>query len=134
MKKGLTIILALIYLVSTSGVAVETHYCMGRAVSTSFYVQQPVEALPSGMCGKAKKAKRKCCHNDLQFFKTGEEHKSPNQAVQAFKITAEPALLPVRVCVPPVIALVRDVPAMALHAPPDRGGPSLCIKNCVFRI
>ncbi len=135
MKKGFHFILALVYLLSTSGVAVETHYCMGRIVDTHFFVQKNQPEPPSGMCGKAKPTKRKCCHNDLQFFKTDDVHKNPDIVAGIITIKSCNAVLPDFALITPPLSYESAAAAFCSpHPPPDISGPPLYLRYGVFRI
>jgi hypothetical protein len=124
MKRLLVILLALIYITTTSGIVISTHYCMGEVADVAFGQK---EADTCGTCGMDNKG---CCHDDLDVIKLTDNHHV------AFQSTELPSLEPI------VIAhsasekrfvALRSVPGgINNHSPPLN-----CSRNtlyCVFRI
>jgi hypothetical protein len=134
MRKGIAFILALIYLFSTSGVAIEAHYCMGKVVATHWYIQQPIVNVPANSCGKAKPMKRKCCHNEQRFYKSDDAHKNPEQLFTAAKVTSDEALMPVLFEWASPVVQSPIITKQQLYPPPDIGQLPLYIQYGVFRI
>ncbi|MCB0397884.1 MAG: hypothetical protein KDD36_14625 [Flavobacteriales bacterium] len=65
MKRFVSILLSLITLTATSGVAVGTHYCGGKKVDTSVItIKGPHDPCCSNM---------KCCKDQVEFFKVSSE-------------------------------------------------------------
>lgn len=85
-KKATVAILALLYIITTSGVVVNVHYCMG-AVSSVTYSHNEDERC--GKCGM--KAKTGCCHSELKVVKLDDVHQ---QTVKAKEATDFVAALP----------------------------------------
>ncbi len=127
MKKLITAIIAILYLGSSSGVAMEIHYCMGKKSGIEFYSAQ------SKVCGKCGMTEKKgCCHDKHQFYKIQDAHKIVSADDKA-DLSA------------PLIAF--NFPAYEFHlysteadkvfqnhSPPQYTKPSDCIMNCVFRL
>ena len=63
MKRLLVIFFCLSYLLSTAGVAVSAHYCMGKLKSLEFY------KVNDGCGCEKKESKAKCCKNLVKYFK-----------------------------------------------------------------
>ena len=127
MKKTLAILLSVVYLAVTSGVAMTVHYCMGEVASVGIGHNE------SDSCGACGMEKTGCCHDDFKVVKVSDYHGSPNQPSLTYKAdwTATPALSIER-NVPFAFASLPKRPVS--HAPPDPGGRTLCILHCVYRI
>lgn len=69
MKKSALILLALFYLIISSGIAVSVHYCGGKLKYFSLFKA----ANENGCCGKKKMSKR-CCENKTTFVKVKDNH------------------------------------------------------------
>jgi hypothetical protein len=68
MKRLTAILLALIYLVTTSGIVINTHYCMGAVSNVA------LGASGSAKCDTCGMENEGCCHDDLQVIKLTENH------------------------------------------------------------
>ncbi len=128
-KKILLSILTFTYLMLSTGIAMEIHYCMGKKAGIDFY---KLENEKCGRCGMLEK-KNGCCNDEHKFYKIEDsfKHSSNNINFSFFEgriITAyfvfshEPILLQSIIKIPPY------------YSPPFETYPSECIKNCVFRI
>lgn len=76
LRKVSHIILTLLLLVSTMGVAVSKHYCSGSFVSVSVFNEA------ESCCGESD-----CCHNEDLFFKVSDDFSTP--AISAAPVLAE---------------------------------------------
>ncbi|MFL5751842.1 MAG: HYC_CC_PP family protein [Bacteroidia bacterium] len=70
MKRITLIFILFFYLFSTTGIAVNIHYCGGRVSSVDFILK----AKDSCPCG-SKKVKKSCCKDKKHFFKVKDSHK-----------------------------------------------------------
>jgi hypothetical protein len=114
--------LALVYLLTTLGTVVSTHYCMGRVAGVRWF---QASADPCGAQSHG------CCHTDVKVFKLDDVHQG---AVVTLAFSA-PAIAPVPFVIPH--AFVSVVPARsapAVHAPPDVGVLPLYLRHCHFTI
>ena len=68
MRKAMTIVLALIYLFTTSGIVISTHYCMGEVAG---YALGHNNDHICGVCGMSNEG---CCHDDLSILKVNDDH------------------------------------------------------------
>jgi len=68
-KKILTFFLAISYLAISTGVAISTHYCMGRVSSVTFFRYSD----KCGKCGMTTTGG--CCKDELRIFKLVDSHK-----------------------------------------------------------
>lgn len=68
MRKLLTIFLAFVYLVTTSGIVISTHYCMGEVKGHAFGQNNDHLCNTCGMTNEG------CCHDDLSILKVNDDH------------------------------------------------------------
>lgn len=69
MKRFTAILLALIYLATTTGILINTHYCMGEVSGVAFGQKN------NATCGTCGMDNEGCCHDDLQVIKlTADQH------------------------------------------------------------
>lgn len=68
MRRVISILLAFIYLLTTSGIVISTHYCMGKVAG--YALGQNDEHL-CGVCGMSNEG---CCHDDLSILKVKDDH------------------------------------------------------------
>lgn len=127
MKKALAILLSVVYLAVTSGVAMTVHYCMGEVAAVGIGHNE------SDKCGDCGMENSGCCHDDFKIVKVSDYHGTPGQPSSTFKAdwTAAPAPSFDRSAKTVFVAASKRPSS---HAPPDAGGPSLCILHCVYRI
>jgi len=128
-KKVFTIVIAFLYLVVSSGLVVEIHYCMCKEIGSTISVTEKETHL-CDKCGMDK-ASNGCCHNDLKFYKLQDSHK---QVSADYTINAPVAVLTSYSTFNPAIASVTNTNTVLCNGPPYKGQPPLCILNCVFRI
>jgi uncharacterized protein YxeA len=128
MKKVFIGILTVVYMVVSSGIAMQIHYCMGKKAGVDFY------GANNDKCGKCGMTENKtgCCHNENKFIKLDDSYKnvynnisfSTNELAVVSVYTTYNWHLPSDV----TVAQVNN------HSPPENTGPSACIMNCVFRL
>ncbi len=126
MKKFLLFILTFVYMFVTTGVGMETHFCMGKKAGVDFY------ASDNGICGKCgmKEKRTGCCSDEHQFYKLNTAHKAVSNTSSFFYIQS--------------IGVMTDEPSWKHHHEPSSPclsqvfsfdtGPSRCIKYCIFRL
>lgn len=127
MKKAVILVLAVVYITLTSGVAVNVHYCMGRVAGVTYGVEGDHQC---DKCGMQKKDG--CCETEHKLVKADDDH----TFLQSFS-----AKVPLLVAIPvefsdyvaPSITLQEHfIPRY--HAPPGIPADDLCVLNSVFRI
>ncbi len=74
MKRLLTLFIALIYLVMSTGFVMNSHYCMGRLSSVELGVSEVKKCICGMRIDRAKKSK--CCHSKIEVVKLEDSHKS----------------------------------------------------------
>lgn len=111
----------------SSGIAMETHYCMGKQAGVEFYKTSESKCRKCGMTEK----KGGCCHDEHRLYKMSSEHKNA-AASYINNFAAHSSLIPLfsfNQFIPDGI-FVSSVTA----SPPDIPRPDICISNCIFRI
>lgn len=66
MKKPVAIISFLLYFAATSGIVINSHYCMKKLVSVHLY---ETRAKTCGLCGMDMHDNSGCCHDDVKVIK-----------------------------------------------------------------
>lgn len=79
MKRLLTLFIALIYLVMSTGFVMNSHYCMGKLSSIELG-RSEVKKCICGMRIDSTK-KNKCCHSKIDVVKLEDSHKSTTSTV-----------------------------------------------------
>ncbi len=125
LKRSVIIVLAMLYLTTVSGFALNLHYCFNRLAS----VKVDAKANP---CAKLQSSKMKCCKDQKIEIKVKDAHQN-NSPLHWSKFF--PIALPVSAFViftPAVQNLV--VVNVTERGPPKAPGIPLFLKNCIFRI
>lgn len=98
MKRLLTLFIALIYLVMSTGFVMNSHYCMGKLSSIELG-RSEVKKCICGMRIDSTK-KNKCCHSKIEVVKLEDSHKSTTSTIGVTNFF-EAAIPPF--CVQPVL-------------------------------
>jgi hypothetical protein len=124
MKKFLATILAIIYLVTSTGAAVHMHYCMGKIYSVDF-----VKKDDCSKCGM--KATNGCCRDEFKILKVKDHKLIPSEVnfAPSFAVLNND-----HYTVKPVFFSDANLTSLNNNSPPDPPGTSICILNCVFRL
>jgi len=132
MKKFLVSILAIVYLIVSSGATVHLHYCMGKLVSMGVL---PNKNDKCGKCGKEKIDGKNngCCKDEYKQLKIEKDQKATELALQTMQSVA--VEIPVAFFEIPFdnfSSLTEKNPYG--HAPPQSAAVAVYIRNCVFLI
>lgn len=124
MKRFAAILLALIYITTTSGIVISTHYCMGEVSDIAFWQKQ------GDTCGTCGMDNEGCCHNDLDVIKLTDNHhfSQTSSEVPSF----EPSVVAHTGAEQRTLALLARSGRINNHSP-----PLSCSRNalyCVYRI
>ncbi len=71
MKKVSVVLMMCLYLAFTTGVVVNTHYCMNQVDTVSFYTSSTEYC---NTCGMHYQDATGCCHDDVTIFKIEDDH------------------------------------------------------------
>ena len=93
MRKLLVISLALVYLAVSSGIIVNSHYCMGKLESWSLALTENTQC---GNCGMEKKAAENtgCCKDEFKHLKLELDQKSNKAVVYNFNVVESESIIP----------------------------------------
>ena len=134
MKKIFLYLLSFIFIITSSGVMVNMHYCMGKLAGTSMSL---VSNTPKkcGKCGMKKSTKqgKGCCHDSKKLIKNVVDQ---NIANSLFNVDHQLVLLPNSSDFETVSIVVSDNAKQSnySHAPPDQLGVPIYIAYCRFLI
>ena len=124
-KRSVIIVLAMLYLTTVSGFALNLHYCFNRLSS----VKVDEQANP---CAKLQNSKMKCCKDQKIEIKVKDAHQnnSPLHWSKFFPIAlpASAFMIFTPAVQNPVAANVTE------RGPPKTTGVPLFLINCIFRI
>jgi len=129
-KKFAATILAILYLVTSTGATIHMHYCMGQLKSSGlWHTAKMKDACPT--CGMTKK--KGCCEDKHTVLKVGKQYDLQPSAVSATKFVAEPARHNFMNYSPAFFtASLADYPLA--NSPPGVPTVPLYMAHCVYRI
>jgi hypothetical protein len=87
-KKILILIVAMLYLTVSSGLAMNIHYCMGKISSVTFGHEKDHNDGTCNKCGMSK-TENHCCSDETQFIKLTDSQQTTKlpELLQSFSIT-----------------------------------------------
>lgn len=129
-KKFFTVILALLYLATTSGATVHLHYCMGKLIEKELWAAEDESCSQCGM-EKDSRPGNDCCKDEQQLVKIEKEHQKTETVFQPLQIVSQ---VPSYTELTPVTfsSITEENPTS--NAPPFSNRLALFKRNCVFRI
>lgn len=130
MKRPIAVILALLYLVVSTGATVHMHYCMGSLVDMGLWHNKSERC---SNCGMDNTKARDCCKDKHQFVKLEKDQQASEHSVQQAPLFATawlPALQSLVNLYHPTSTEKRAVN----HPPPLLHYQIIYLLNCVFRI
>lgn len=132
MKKFIAIILAVLYMGSSTGATIHLHYCMGKLVEQGLWQKED----GCTRCDSEKESSAcadDCCKDELKTIKLEKDHKVAEMALQWMQHSS-PAI-PVSFPAFESAALQSaTLEHPVSHAPPRTGKVSTYLFNCNFRI
>lgn len=132
MKRLLVLILALVYMGTTTGATMHMHFCMGQLAGWSLWSKD--EGTTCGRCGMEKTTQSDgCCSDEAQWFKIKDDQKA---AVVAYDFTPVPhaeSILHV-LAEHHMFFTERASLRPQSHAPPDLYSIAIYKRHRVFRI
>jgi|SRR4030095_5450006 len=127
MKKTVIAILAVLYMVTASGVVVNLHYCMGRLASVDYGTDSHKAC---GKCGM--KASPGCCETESKIVKVQDEHQWAKSGIDIAQVSAiVPAF---EIGLNTLLQGEEKYFDPHYYPPPDPKGNSVYLINSVFRI
>ena len=124
MKRILVSIIASLYLLASTGTAVELHYCMGKMVDWSF---AHISSASCDQCGMEKQEEgNHCCKDEQKYVKSLDDQKS-NTVSQDFSPLTAAALTATSNLQPPTFSVSHLSYESLANAPPD--ARSLFLKH-----
>jgi len=132
MKKVITVILAVLYIGTSTGASIHLHYCMGEL--SEWGLGDNTSKICSN-CGmkQAEEEDNGCCRDEHKFIKNVQDQKTAEAGLQV--VGLEIVLLPISFFeIPcPELFSAREEYTFC-HAPPRSNGVALYIRNGVFLI
>ena len=126
MKKIIVAILAFIYLGTSSGMAMNIHFCMGKFSSVDVFHHSE----KSGKCDM--KSSTGCCKDDFKVFKIKDSHQLFSNG---FKIFSPVLISPInKNFIYDNLFSTKVIATPNNHSPPTANNISLNILFSVFRI
>ena len=122
-KRSVIIVLAMLYLTTVSGFALNLHYCFNQLASVK------VDA-PANPCAKLQNNKMKCCKDQKIEIKVKDAHQnnSPLHWSKFFPIALPASAF---IIFTPVVQN-RVVANVTQRGPPEGPGIALFLRNCTF--
>ncbi|MCL3851759.1 MULTISPECIES: hypothetical protein [Parabacteroides] len=128
MKKYILVILTILYIGVSSGIALNIHHCMGKLVEVDLWL---TDICPS--C-KEKQQSHHCCSTETQLIKMTVDQ-NVNQ-MPTFDYT--PVTLSLLFNIRELLVLSETDESISsfsfFKSPPECSGAELCIRNCSFLI
>lgn len=124
MKKFLTLILALLYMGTSTGATVHMHYCMEKLVDVSLWHSEDAHVCDKSCC-------KNCCKDVHQTIKLEKDQQLTVKTVLAMQAVSMAAAFPVTTL--PVYEIPAPAPP-ADPAPPPRQQVPAHVLHCHFRI
>jgi hypothetical protein len=130
MKKLITSIFILTYFVTSTGAAVQLHYCMNELVSWDVNGKTKANC---GECGMEKQGHKGCCHDENKLIKIEKDHKVSSASFDFLQLPAPlHTAMNVKQGFTPVFNIITFYPSA--HAPPKAGKVPIYLFNSLFRI
>ncbi len=128
MKRIAALSLLCIHMIASLGVTVQSHYCMGRLVSSSFGLQKQTKPCPK--CG-VKKSRSNCCKDKIQTFKLQNDQQISTTSFE-FTPSIYNTILTSFFQFTLSLSNIVDAILPLCHAPPNLHNIALYIFNCVL--
>ncbi|MFB6456671.1 hypothetical protein ACE38W_15470 [Chitinophaga sp. Hz27] len=133
MKKVFALILALLYIGTSSGATLHMHYCMGKLINVNLWHKEKVNKCSKCNSNAHMKCEKPCCKDTHKTLQVNKDHQVVNTtidiaqmaviAVPTYSLEQRPAHL---------ISLVVAYPVG--HAPPAYSKVPVHILHCTYRV
>ena len=125
MKRYALLILATFYLLISSGVTVNVHYCMGKLASLGLLTHDSKKCSNCGMDNSG------CCKDEVKILKIQDNQNTTSSFVAIPKVAV--SIPSYTADVPQTLALSRSIHSSADHSPP-LSGHSFQSLFCIYRV
>jgi len=132
MKKILATILAVIYLSTSIGATLHTHYCMGQFVSFSLWHKKSSPGFCE-KCGMPLKQKKGCCEDKHTTIKIKGDHKTSQCSFNFFNWATQLLIVHHEIAPAKIISAIPASPTVE-SGPPGKFKVPFFLLNCIFRI
>ena len=132
MRKCIVTILAFLYISTSTGAMLHSHYCMGKLADWGFGQNDSKYCSNCGMEETGQKEKG-CCKDETRFLKNTADQKiteSAIQFIQLITVAPPPAIIELPLIGFPFLTAINPIN----NAPPRNSGIAVYIRNCIFRI
>lgn len=132
MKKFLGLILAILYMGSSTGATLHLHYCMGKLVKVQLWHKEDNKCSHCGT-GAGKLCARSCCKDEHKTVKLEKDQKATENAIHLSDLAAiatPVSYIGVSQVYP--VSIIEEYPVS--NAPPRSSKVPSHIANCIFRI
>lgn len=132
MKKLLIIIIAMLYISTSTGAVIHMHYCMGKLSDWGFWQNETDEC---GKCGMEKNSNEnnKCCKDEHKYIKNTADQKVSETNLQLIQSISSALPAPcIEIPFKEFSSVTEENPRS--KAPPLISSVLLYIRNCTFRI
>ncbi len=130
MKKIFILVISLLYLSMSTGIALNIHYCMNRVASVSLHTGEQDEDA-CGTCGMGK-ADSHCCKDVTKVVKLSDNHQPSKIVFALFSLPADLNIFYTDLILP--VQGFSAIPQLTYWPPPPRELNQLYLANSVFRI
>ncbi len=132
MKNFLVVIVALLYMSTSSGATLYIHYCMGKQAGWGFGENK---SKTCGGCGMEKSEEKDngCCKDEHKFIKSDTDQKTTETGFQLIQLIA--VALPasfIEISADDFSSVTDENPIS--DAPSRSDGVAVYIRNCIFLI
>jgi hypothetical protein len=124
-KRSLIAILAIFYLVISSGFTINFHYCMGKLKTVK------LQAIAGKVCGCNAGENNKCCQSEYKVVKLQSEHKVSDAS---YNVSAPVTLSPIKYDLVTPVPLETEKEKSFVLPDPLLTGKDILIANRTFRI
>jgi hypothetical protein len=132
MKKFIVVILAFLYICTSTGATVHMHYCMGKLAGWDL---EQKDAKACSKCGMEESGKKDngCCKDKHTFIKSTIDQKVTESALQVMQLMA--VALPVSFIEIPINNFPTVTEEKLVNrTPPLHHGTPIYIFDCIYRI
>jgi len=130
MRKGIAAISFIIYFAASTGIVINSHYCMKRLVSVHLF---ETKAKVCGLCGMDMHDNSGCCHDETKVaWLVQDQVKIPVTLYELPSIDINAAFISAFIAAP--VVNTNELRHFLNHSPPLLSAQDTYLQNNVFRI